>query len=41
MYTSTTEAEAIATLQHATRHHDAEQGISRDMLATALGAIRQ
>lgn len=38
---SVTEEEAIATLQHAARHHDAEQGINWSTLEASLDAIRQ
>ncbi|EFH2822785.1 hypothetical protein FSG11_022740 [Escherichia coli] len=38
---SVTDEEARAALPHAARHHDAEQGINRDSLKTALEAIRQ
>lgn len=38
---SVTEEEAIATLQHAERHHDAEQGINWYTLEASLDAIRQ
>lgn len=38
---SVTEEEAIAVLQHADRHHDAEQGINWSTLEASLDAIRQ
>ena len=38
---SVTEEEAIATLQHADRHHDAEQGINWYTLEASLDVIRQ
>lgn len=38
---SVTEAEAIATLQHADRYHDAEQGINWYTLKASLDANRQ
>ncbi|WP_155483899.1 hypothetical protein [Trabulsiella odontotermitis] len=38
---SVTEEEAIAVLQHADEHHDAEQGINWSTLEASLDAIRQ
>ncbi|MEA5206329.1 hypothetical protein [Enterobacter mori] len=38
---SATDEEAQATLRHAARHHDAEQGINQDTLEAVLDAIRQ